>query len=211
MIIGFAGKKGSGKDTCCQQLSYNLSHCVTCSFASLLKKNIAMDILGLSREQCYGNEKDKNSLTELKWENMPTRVPKIGLMTAREVLQYIGTDLFRTIDKNIWVNALLRIIDKREKMLDPMKIQHFTLISDVRFISEVEGIHMRDGIVIKLCRAPYQDDIHSSENELNDYTNFDYVLQNDKMSLGEQRKMMGEFADSLRKSRKHFLLKYKHI
>ncbi|GAG82717.1 unnamed protein product [marine sediment metagenome] len=45
------------------------------SFASPLK-NLCMDILGLTHEQCYGTDDQKNTLTHLKWEDMPGIVDK---------------------------------------------------------------------------------------------------------------------------------------
>ena len=75
-------------------------------------KEMAVKILGLSEEQVFGSDEDKNSKTSLKWEDMPgvispselkkkgfdkAQAAELGLlvhakgkMTAREVLQYVG-------------------------------------------------------------------------------------------------------------------------
>ena len=74
------------------------------SFADMLKKSVCMDILGLTHEQCYGPDEQKNTLTSVIH-------PDTGLQaTAREVMQFVGTDFFRSIYPNVWVDATLRKI-----------------------------------------------------------------------------------------------------
>ena len=152
--------------------------CKIYSFADPLKA-VCCQILGLDPKQCYGNNDDKNSLTELLWENMPRsrtgkRTPvKTGKMTAREVLQYVGTEIFRQMDDDVWVKATLSRIEKEEPQL--------AIISDVRFPNEVEGIQAAGGKVIKLLRAPYADgDQHPSETVLDDKPDdyFDAIIDN---------------------------------
>ena len=84
------------------------------SYADILKKDVCINILGLTYEQCFGTDEQKNQLTHLRWEDMPgnvkidereteslgniyyTLTPKSsGQMTAREVMQYVGTEIFR--------------------------------------------------------------------------------------------------------------------
>src|SRR5690606_30817202 len=86
------------------------------SFADLLKQ-FCIDVLGLSREQCYGSDHDKNTLTSIRWDNMPIGVrwryrprwwwPSLrsGRMTAREVMQVMGTDVVRSIYGDAWAYA----------------------------------------------------------------------------------------------------------
>ena len=76
------------------------------SFADPLKM-IAMRLFGLTEEQCFGTDEDKNTPVNLKWEDMPvgyygTESELIkGFMTAREFLQYFGTNICRQIKPNI--------------------------------------------------------------------------------------------------------------
>ena len=73
-IIGISGRKGSGKNTLATSIS---QECLRrfgktpfeCSFADTLKQ-FCMETLGLSREQCYGTDDQKNSPTKYYWEDV---------------------------------------------------------------------------------------------------------------------------------------------
>jgi hypothetical protein len=137
------------------------------SFADGLK-NICVEFFGLTVEQVYGTDKDKNSKTDILWENIPTwhnssLNKSRGHMTARELLQYFGTDIMRKMHHNVWVNHAINKI-KAEK-------SGVAVVADVRFPNEVDAILEAGGEVIKLQRAPLKDD-HSSETAL-DKENFD--------------------------------------
>ena len=255
-IIAFAGRKGSGKDTCVNSIlgmylsalhivqgtasvmddgklhvtdiwgdsehngifdvnkrteslvnlldEYVHPYIKVYSFADPLK-SICMQVLGLSYEQCYGKDEDKNTETDLQWQNMPGVITPVlasmldkgqptitnehlkkeygidvhqtGYMTAREVLQYVGSNLFRKMSNDVWVDTTLRKIEKDNPMV--------AIVSDVRFPNEVEGIQQNGGSVIRLTRAPHPD-THISETALDDYEGFDYVLDNKDMSIYEQ-------------------------
>ena len=64
------------------------------SFADMLK-SMCIAILGLTTEQCYGSNDDKDTETHLRWENMlePRTWGRPGTpMTAREVRHLAGGD-----------------------------------------------------------------------------------------------------------------------
>ena len=109
------------------------------SFAEKLKR-MAIDVLGLKEEWVFGTDKQKNTLTDIKWEDMPGSATKKGRMTAREVLQVVGTDFFRSIYKNVWVDSCLRQIKEDDSEL--------ALISDVTFENEILAIQKAGGFVI---------------------------------------------------------------
>ena len=69
-----------------------LPHIKIYSFADPLKKNICIDILGLTYEQCYGTDAEKNQVTHIVYNE--------GFLTGREVMQYVGTDIFRKMMPN---------------------------------------------------------------------------------------------------------------
>ena len=154
------------------------------NFADTLK-GVCMDVLGLTEEQCYGSDEDKNSETDVVWGNMPVQFPfkprRNGQqkMTAREVLQYIGTDIFRCIKQNVWVESTIRRIEKDSPEL--------AIIVDCRFPNEVVGIQAAGGKVIRLARNMFgDDDQHASETALDRYERFDSIIDNQKMSIQEQ-------------------------
>lgn len=190
-IIGFCGKKGSGKDTLAGFLSFNSLEFFGCrssifSFAEPMKL-IAINFFGLRHKQVFGSLDDKNSLTEYAWEDLPHyneikstyKIIPSGKMTAREFLQEFGTGVVRKMNKLIHINACFNMISKQNYPLN--------FITDVRFENEIDSIKDAGGIIIKLNRSTDNDN-HISETELDRCTDkFDIVLNNEKMSKEEQK------------------------
>lgn len=178
-IIAFAGRKQSGKTTCAMFVanffeSKNINKTVELyNFADPLK-NLCIDILGIEYRQCYGCDEDKNELVDCYWNDKQ--------LTAREVLQIIGTDIFRKMQHHVWSSATIRKIQKDSPDL--------ALIADCRFPNEVEAVKNAGGIVIKLTRNLYNSD-HTSETALDpqnyDPNNFDLVVNNQNMTIENQQ------------------------
>ncbi len=153
------------------------------SFADDLK-HICMNILLLNYEQCFGTNEQKNSYTKYHWENMPglsytDYMNRQGPMTAREIMQYVGTEIFRKIYSGVWVEACLNRIQREASDL--------ALITDCRFPEEVSGGKYAGAKVIRLTRNINPSDTHSSETSLDvdnfDWSNFDYILDNQHLSI----------------------------
>jgi hypothetical protein len=253
-ILAFSGRKQSGKSTggeFVQNVIANLGSKISSkiySFADPLKQNICMDLLGLTHAQCYGSDEDKNSLTKIRWENMPgvltadqfnefTRIirtplnsdtlrdtrehmrdvgavwtmlldsvgPRNGLyksaidnydiivhepgfMTARQVMEFVGTRIFRQMKTDIWVEATLKQIYR-----DGLDL---AIIVDARFPDEVDAILNNNGYVIRLTK----DDFHScAEPEVAldkaayDWNKFSMVIDNQNMTLQEKSKEIMKF------------------
>jgi hypothetical protein len=145
------------------------------SFADILKKEICIKLLGLTYNQCYGSDEDKNTMTDVL---DPTLLKP---MNARDVMQYVGTDLFRKMRPNVWVDATLNQIQE-----DKPKI---AIITDCRFPNEVDSIKNKGGKIIRLTRDLYNS-THISEKILDqdnyDWSNFDYIIHNEKMNIYDQ-------------------------
>jgi hypothetical protein len=143
------------------------------SFADPLKTDICINILGLTHDQCYGSDKDKNSLTDVQWENRT--------LTARDVMQIVGTDILRKMKPSVWTDATINKINKDQPEL--------ALITDCRFPNEVQCIKENNGVVIRLDRKIYDSD-HISENILDedkyDWSNFDYIINNKYLDIYKQ-------------------------
>lgn len=179
------------------------------SFADALK-SICVHLFDIPAECVYGTEEEKNQEMEhLFWEYMPkfentpfarkVLMPhdsvahyrwKDGPMTAREFMQFFGTDLMRQMHEDIWLNACMRTIDHEQPLV--------AIIKDVRFKNEFEEILSRDNsYLVRLERGMYQDS-HSSETDLDDYMDqFHYIVDNSgNRSLDQLRdnieKIMGE-------------------
>ena len=179
------------------------------SFASALKA-ISVSLFGLKDDQVYGTDGQKNQIVpHLRWENMPGVITdtklwtkicgknknvdglvfhKKGPMTARQFLQYMGTDVMRRIYEPIWVNACLEDIRREEPLL--------AVIDDCRFQNEIEAVQSEGGKVIGLSRSPYKDS-HKSEQALKDnWESVDDVIDNSKMKINEVNKEIIQLLDS---------------
>lgn len=141
-------------------------------------------------------------------------------ITYRQALQWIGTDLFRDkFHPNTWVNALFADYHDKFSKLDILNTQtekitniHTTqqsnwIITDTRFLNEVQAVKDRKGIVIRVnrtvcpncgesenlhwphvetnpdylcneCGKFWQLDSHDSETGLDNYKDFDFILDN---------------------------------
>ena len=167
------------------------------SFAGALKE-IATGIFELKPEQVHGAESQKNSKTWFKWEDMPGIITDIkltkkhdikklidtgalkyhrpGKMSAREFLQFFGTDVCRKIYEDVWQSRLMNDIAREGSLL--------AVIDDCRFPNEAEAIQGAGGHIIKLTRGNHKD-LHPSECALDKYENFDAVIDNKDMTIQE--------------------------
>lgn len=138
----------------------------TYHFADYLKM-ICLDLFDLRPEQVYGTDNDKNTSTPYG-------------MTAREFLQYFGTNIMRNIKDTIWVDRTLKTIDQEQTVI--------ALIPDVRFPNEVDAIKKSGGFIIRLTRDILHSN-HDCESALDksnfDWDNFDYIIENQDCSIKE--------------------------
>jgi hypothetical protein len=162
MIIGIAGKKGSGKDTLGLYISQKYGY-IRYAFGDPVKE-ICKILFSLSEEQLHGNDK----------ENITT----LGI-TPRESFQKIGTDFGRDIihnmfptlnciKGNLWVEIFNSYYNKNNNKN--------IVITDVRFQNEVDIIKKNGGKIVYLnslyCN---NNDNHKSENDIIDY---DIIIDN---------------------------------
>ena len=168
MLIGFSGKKGSGKSYFADYLVNNKLF-IKLSFASPLKE-ITKILFNLSDEDV--KDPIKKELINPKFNASP-----------RELMQWLGTDIMReefnkkfNYSGSIWIDS---VKDKIKTLLEDNKD---VVIDDVRFQNEVDMIHSLGGIVINL-RNDLDNTLnnstsnHSSENQK---LTFNYEFVNDK-------------------------------
>ena len=202
-IIAFSGRKQSGKSTAgeyVQQLLDSINPNLNIklySFADPLKQNICINLLGLTYEQCYGTDEDKNSLTKLRWENMPgydnswilsADYDSSGFMTSRQVMEFVGTKIFRKMYANIWVDGTISQIQKEK--------YDIALLLDNRFPNEVDSVLSAGGYVIRLARdlfhSPAEPEI-ALDKEYYDWSKFSCVIDNSNMTLEEKNSLIYQF------------------
>lgn len=168
MLIGFSGKKGSGKSYFADYLVNNKLF-IKLSFASPLKE-ITKILFNLSDEDV--KDPIKKELINPKFNASP-----------RELMQWLGTDIMReefnkkfNYSGSIWID---NVKDRVKTLLDNNKD---VVIDDVRFQNEVDMIHSLGGIVINLRNdldntLNNSTSTHSSENQK---LTFNYEFVNDK-------------------------------
>lgn len=159
MIIGIIGKKGSGKDTMADYLvkQYEFKQF---TYAEPLKK-ICQELFSLTDEQV--NCPHLKEVIDERWGKTP-----------REILQQIGTDLFRKhYDENIWVNIL------KEKIKLDVKTKNI-VVSDIRHQNELDNITQFENCVVFHIERPslQNTDTHSTENNVFHYSNI-ITIKND--------------------------------
>lgn len=163
MLIGLAGRKGSGKDTAGAYLAAH--HNFTCaSFARPLKESAAA-LLNVSVTDLESWKNDPAKLIELV-DDVPNRV--IAIFTIREFLQRYGTEAHRDIfGEDFWVDQAFSTALKGR-----------VVFTDTRFANEMGAIRERSGYIIHIER-PGTDtkDTHLSEQQPVGMA--DFTLRND--------------------------------
>jgi hypothetical protein len=139
------------------------------SFADELKR-ICIELFNIPFECVYGTDEQKNQVQKhLRWENMPGS-DMAGPMTARQFMQYFGTDTCRNMYQPIWVNSCIKKIQREQSQL--------AIIADVRFGNEAKAIEEAGGKLVRLTRNIYNDN-HSSEVALDNYPFTNYIDNSD--------------------------------
>jgi phosphomevalonate kinase len=159
-IIGLSGKKQSGKDTVYSIASDILAPPVgRVGFADALKQEVS-EATGFRVE----------FIEEHKTE-------------FRSLLQVWGTDFRRHFSgTEYWIEQMDEVITSVNNKYK------YLFITDVRFENEAEFIKQRGGSVIRVERrqqvyktiqeATVDIDVHVSETNMNDYSGYDYVINN---------------------------------
>jgi hypothetical protein len=169
-VLGISGRAGAGKDLIADHLISCGLYKEKLPFANYLK-SLCGDIFGISYHDLFIDKNAETSvmITSDKLDLLglePGPDLKLGgYFTVRQVLQYVGTNLMRRFHPDCWINGTFR------------KIETDTIISDVRFVNEIEAVHKVDGILLRLTRNPYNME-HESETMLDDYDGFDIVYDN---------------------------------
>lgn len=169
IIIGFAGKKQSGKTTAANIIkSIHGNRVILLNFGDAVKKSLKA-IFNFSDDELYG---DKKEVINEYWG-----------ITPRDIMQYYATDLMRfqlsqkykSIGDNIWVKSL-------EYQINQIFNEHdykIIVIGDLRFKNEYEMVKKYNGITIRINKESEDNDYsnHISEHDLDD-VKFDCEINN---------------------------------
>lgn len=198
MIIGFSGKKQSGKSTAAEFLELNSilgdGQYKYFEMAEELKRFI-VDVMDVNERLIYGSDAEKNQLTQYKWKDLPhfnelikdwtsgvTPFPKNDFMTGRELMQQFGTNICRRMNPTIWAKSAAKKMKK--------DTCDFKFCCDVRFPDEVDAIHGVGGIVVRFTKIKDSSDQHPSETQLDhnvfNWKKFDLIIDNQHMDINEK-------------------------
>ena len=165
-------------------------------------KDVVCVVFNLDREKLWGSDADKNELTHIKWSDIykicPQHIPKVKeedsqteetskskkkrvvaqtateeFLTYRQVLEVFGTDICRTIYSECWIQSLFKNV--------VLQNYPFVVVPDCRNPDEVEYARAMGAKVVRLTRNPH-DSKTNIETALDDYTDFDFVIDNQNMT-----------------------------
>jgi hypothetical protein len=210
-IIGISGKKQGGKSylakNLCELLVYSQRE------ADTTKSWISPEIVCMADAlkqvviDCFVPPRLGMGLTPSMLDSDDIKKTELPCgHTIRYLLQQIGTDMFRGLWSDVWINAWKR----RLCAVDRYDVKPSIVICpDVRFPNELKAIHDLGGVVIRLTRAPFADvDQHESETALDDVEcypctdgrragritpNFDFVMDNKDFSMDDARRWAKDF------------------
>jgi len=187
LIIGLCGRKQVGKDSFAkfgtEMVELSGKTAANTSFAYPLKRFV-VDYLGVPSELPFGSNDDKDAIMG-DWGHFFNEeiCSKSGKSTedeasVRDLLQVIGTDVFRKMSLNFWVNVFKLRMGRETYDTDTSSTPDVVFVTDIRFQNEVEAVKSLGGYVVKIERQQYSDN-HDSEacvDEI-DETLFDEILE----------------------------------
>jgi hypothetical protein len=206
-LVGLCGKKQSGKDTFA---AFGMDICdihgvasAKIAFASPLKQFV-VDYLGVPQGLPWGSNDDKDVIMG-NWGDFfnPEICNNSGSLpgdpvNVRELLQVLGTDVFRNVHESFWVNVFKsRVASGKFDEVRGEGSPAVVFITDMRFGNEVDEVNKMGGMTIKLDRNMFSDE-HKSESsvDLIPLESFSKVLTSDDLVSVEAVKLIVE--DTLR-------------
>jgi len=171
MIVGICGNAGSGKDTAADILIARHGF-VRVAFADVMKR-FCHEVFDFTVDQMWGPSESRNRPDDrYKRSNGEP-------LTPRHALQQLGTNWGRECFPDVWINYAIRVADRLALggchyeptygiVSNPGAACTDVVISDCRFMNEVEAIKRASGQVVRISRHPpdHIEDSHISETEL---------------------------------------------
>jgi hypothetical protein len=201
LLIAFAGESEVAKDTAALVMT-ELHGFVTVALADPLKR-ICADVFDFTDAQLWGDPRNRN-IQDPRYLRGGLDVEQMYL-TPRYALQQLGTSWGRNCYPHIWSEYALRVYHRLQRgdtyydrrdglrtMLGAgsswMKAKTHVVISDVRYLEEIETLKRGGAFIVRIRRDPDKKSStltnvlasHSSEIELStvDPNLFDDVIDN---------------------------------
>lgn len=153
VLIGLSGRAGSGKDTTANLLVGEFmkvgAQVKTLSFAGKLKE-VVCDVFCLDPVVFEDRGLKNQPMLELQGK------------TPREVAQFLGTEAFRAIRSEVWVDYAIRQAQKY--LAQGISV----IITDCRFLNEADAIASYGGHVVSIERDSVEVYDHPSETAIDE-------------------------------------------
>jgi hypothetical protein len=157
MIIGFSGKKGSGKTTAAKYALGMLPGAELINFKTGLIKEMKERLKETLEHISYEMDRDIDWLFEQK--------PPV----IRALMRDYGTLVRRGDNPDYWT----------QRWLENTAWSGNVIVDDIRFLNESSTVRNQGGIIIRVARSvPEDGDTHQSEIEM-DQIHPDFVITND--------------------------------
>jgi hypothetical protein len=197
VLYGLSGEAGSGKDSFADIMVFDRGF-VKMSFAQKLK-DICGVAFNLTYAQLNTQEGkmtiletprtlNKDSFSKIimeigKTHSTPEIIVKLDNLSRlllpqnlkfkrpRDILQFVGTEIVRTVDENYWITVL-------EKQIASSKQN--VIVTDCRFPNERALIKKLGGTIIRIKRDdnPIEAGVHATESSFGEDKSYDIVLNN---------------------------------
>lgn len=156
--FSISGVIGSGKTSISNILVKN--EYKQYAFAGAVK-DISAYLFNLDRQMLEGDTSESRILRE-------QIIPNTNI-TPRNILQKVGTEVFREFDPDIWLNVIRREMDGK------------VIITDARFLNELNFARDNNIKTIRVIRPSLKinENQHISETEHTLFRDYDYIIIND--------------------------------
>lgn len=196
-VYGISGKKMSGKDTfhnfAVELLVPDNIRVNKISFARPLKL-FCQEYLGCKERNLFGSDFDKNQWINT-WSIFSEDIRKKynkgpeDQLSAREILQVVGTDIFRkNFGEDFWTDIAIRKLEEAKEG----NLSDVVFVTDVRFPNEMKALQDFGGKIIKIYRNIKREDTikHESEIAMDKIPDeeYDYVVYGDANRSMQQLK-----------------------
>ena len=169
-IIAFTGKRGNGKSTASNKVREVLEG----QGLTVVRINFKDGLVSTMREKLGGTLDEMAKMYDMTVNQLFDDKPPI----MRKLMQEIGTEVYRAIDNDYWVNQW-------KIMVEGMKDDVVVIADDVRFQNEFDAVKSLGGTVTRVVAINKEKvvDEHQSEKEQDSFDVYREFHANSKEEL----------------------------
>lgn len=177
-VLAFTGKKGHGKSTArnaAEIALHDLGY-------KTLRINFKDALIETMRRQLPNTLNLIGQVYNLDVDGLFEHKPEI----MRSLMQEFGTEIYRGLEDNWWVNQFLEKVAKVEEGT-------IVITDDVRFLNEAKTIETFGGMIVRINRLNYEDNSntnHQSETEMDKIEPHARITEETKEALEQGMKQI---------------------